>query len=206
MARSTTTDIAHEQVTDHRIQRYPAAQSTAPPSDELVALNETRVSDRDMGLAYAQMAAHGDQQAARRAYKLLLSAEAADTRGQPDHELHTELGFLEQLMGETEAAQREYESALKADAFDSVAEGDLALIEARSHQLTSAVQLWQSAFDHDPAQLAAGENLAEVECGLGQRDAALKTLDRVLLFSPDEQRARSLQNAIRSGAMPCKAQ
>jgi predicted CXXCH cytochrome family protein len=206
MPRSSTTDIAHEQVTDHRIQRYPAARSTALPSDELVALNETRVSDRDLGLAYAQLAVHGNEQAARRAYKLLLSAEEAETRGQPDHELHTELGFLEQLMGQTEAAKHEYEAALKADAFDSVAEGNLALIEARSHQSASAVRLWQTAFDHDPAQLAAGENLAEVECGLGQRDAALTTLDRVLLFSPDDQRALSLQNAIRSGTMLCKAQ
>jgi tetratricopeptide (TPR) repeat protein len=157
-------------------------------------------------LAYAQLAVHGNEQAARRAYKLLLSAEEAETRGQPDHELHTELGFLEQLMGQTEAAKHEYESALKADAFDSVAEGNLALIEARSHQSASAVRLWQTAFDHDPSQLAAGENLAEVECGLGQRDAAMTTLDRVLLFSPDDQRARALQSAIRSGAMPCKAQ
>jgi predicted CXXCH cytochrome family protein len=74
MARASTTDIAHEQVTDHNIQRYLPAQSTAPPSDTLVALYEAHVSDRDMGLAYAQLAAHGDEQAARRAYALLGAA------------------------------------------------------------------------------------------------------------------------------------
>jgi predicted CXXCH cytochrome family protein len=205
MPRSSTNDIAHEQVTDHRIQLPSAAKTQAPPSETLVALHETSVSDRDLGLAYAQVAAHGNEQAARQAYRLLQSAEQKDSNAATDHELHTELGFLDQLMGQTEAAQREYQTALKADAFDSVAQGDLALIEARNHHYSSAIQLWQAAFDHDPVQLAAGENLAEVQCGLGQRDAALATLDRVLLFSPDDQRARALQNAIRSGTMPCTA-
>ncbi len=204
MPRSSTTDIAHEQVTDHRIQLPAVAVAAAPRSDALVALHEAKVSDRDMGLAYAQLATHGDEQAARRAYKLLLSAEQAEP-GETDHELHTELGFLEQLMGQTAAAQTEYQAALKADSFDAVAEGNLALIDARNHDLPSALRLWQSAFAHDPTQLAAGENLAEVECGLGQREAALATLDRVLLFSPDDQRARLLQSAIRSGVKPCAA-
>ena len=205
MARSTTTDIAHEQVTDHRIQRYLPAQSASTPSDTLVALNEARVSDRDMGLAYAQLATHGDEHAARQAYKLLRAAEEASAGAPSDHELHMQLGFLEQLMGQTEAAQREYESALKANPLDSVAEGNLALIDARNHNYAAAVRLWQSAFDHDPAQVAAGMNLAEVECGLGQRDAVLAALARVLLFSPDDQHARSMQAGIRSGAMACKA-
>jgi tetratricopeptide (TPR) repeat protein len=151
------------------------------------------------------MAAHGNEQAARRAYKLLQSAEQSEAAAATDHELHTELGFLEQLMGQTQSAQHEYEAALKADAFDAVAEGDLALIEARGNHLPEAVKLWQSAFDHDPTQLAAGENLAQVECGLGQRDAALATLSRVLLFSPDHQRARAMDTAIQSGAMACNA-
>jgi predicted CXXCH cytochrome family protein len=206
MARSTTTDIAHEQVTDHRIQRYLPAPATSTPSDTLVALNEARVSDRDMGLAYAQLAAHGDEQAARRAYQLLRTAEEQGAGSPADHELHRQLGFLEQLMGQGDAAQQEYQEALKANPLDSVAEGNLALIDARHHDYASAIRLWQAAFDHDPAQLAAGENLAEVQCGLGQRDAAMAALARVLLFSPDDQHARSMQNAIRSGTLPCKLQ
>jgi predicted CXXCH cytochrome family protein len=206
MPRSSTTDIAHEQVTDHRIQIPGAVRAATPSGDTLVALHETSVSDRDLGLAYAQIAAHGDETAARRAYKLLQSAEQQEGHDSADHELYTELGFLDQLMGQPSAAQGEYQSALQADAFDSVAQGNFALIDARNHDYASAIQLWQAAFDHDPAQIAAGENLAEVECGLGRHDAALATLDRVLLFSPDDQRARSMQNAIRSGTMPCKAQ
>lgn len=103
----------------------------------------------------------------------------------------------------TDAAQGKYQTALKADAFDSVAEGDLALIEARRQNYDTAIRLWQSAFQHDPTQLAAGDNLAQVECSQGQCDSALAILDRVLLFSPDEQRA--LQAAIRSGSMSCAA-
>ena len=205
MPRSSTTDIAHEQVTDHRIQIPAPSHPPAPRSNTLVALNEKNVSDRDLGLAYAQLATHGDEHAAREAYRLLQSAEQQG-HTDDDHELHTELGFLSQLMGQTDAAQREYQTALKADAFDAVAEGDLALIEARRQNYVEAIRLWQSAFQHDPTQLAAGDNLAQVECSQGQKDAALATLDRVLLFSPDEQRAHALQSAIRSGAMRCTGQ
>jgi hypothetical protein len=49
-------------------------------------------------------------------------------------------------------------------------------------------------------------NLAEVACGLGRKEDALAALARVLLFSPDHQRARAMQKSIESGAMPCKAQ
>ena len=206
MARSSTTDIAHEQVTDHNIQRHPPVQTAAPRSDTLVALNEAHVSDRDLGLAYAQLATHGNEQAAQHAYSLLSAAEKQDAHSATDQELHTQLGFLNQLMGQKQDAQQEYEAALKASPMDAVAEGNLALIDAQNHDYTAAIHLWQSAFSHDPTQLAAGVNLAEVACGLGRKEDALAALARVLLFSPDHQRARAMQKSIESGAMPCKAQ
>jgi tetratricopeptide (TPR) repeat protein len=109
-------------------------------------------------------------------------------------------------MGQSDAAQLEYQAALKANPLDAVAEGNLALIDARGHDYAAAIHLWQAAFDHDPTQLAAGLNLAVVACGVGRKDAALAALARVLQFSPDDQRARAMQSAIQSGAMACKAQ
>lgn len=54
-------------------------------------------------------------------------------------------------------------------------------------------------FQHDPAEIDAGFNLAVVECGLGNREAALATLERILEFSPDSGRAVNMEEKIRRG-------
>jgi hypothetical protein len=44
-----------------------------------------------------------------------------------------------------------------------------------------------------------------VECGSGQRDAALTTLNRLLVFAPDNDRAHAMSQAIRDGRQSCGA-
>ena len=50
-----------------------------------------------MGLAYAQLAEGGNQKDAEKALRLLLKAERS---GVTDVELHTKLGFIEQMSGD----------------------------------------------------------------------------------------------------------
>jgi len=159
--------------------------------------------DRDLGLAYAQMAARGDKAAAARAADLLHRAEKQASGAPHDHELHAQLGFLEQVSGNDSDAEAEYKTALAADSNDSLAAGNLALIDAQQRRYGEAEQLWNSVFSHDPVELGAGLNLAVVECGAGQQSAALETLSRLLTFAPDNQRARSMEAAIRSGKQSC---
>ena len=52
-------------------------------------------------------------------------------------------------------------------------------------------------------QLTAGMNLALVECGLGEREAALGTLARVESFSPDSGQVKGLAKEIVSGEHVC---
>jgi len=203
MARPPSNDIAHEQVTDHWIrkrvnqQRLPLATG-----GDLVAVGGFPADDRDLGLAYAQMAARGDRQAGERALELLRRAEKSSPSVQ-DHELHAQLGFLEQLGGQASAAEAEYRKALQADPDDSLAAGNLALIEARQHRLPEAEELWQRIVEHDPVELGAGLNLAIVECGTGRRDLAVATLNRLRAFAPDNSQARSMLEAIQSGRQSC---
>ncbi len=213
MPRSNTQDIAHEQVTDHRIQlpRGPALQSLEPrtaPSGELVAVRGT-ATDRDLGIAYSQLALHGDRQAATEARRLLRQAEseaAEKSRTPPDPDLHTQLGFLDQLAGDTASARREYELALEADPYAATAAGNLALINAQAGDLRAAVKLWTAVFNHDPAQSAAAMNLAATECRLGDAAAAKAVLERVVVFSPDNRRAREFAQALADGSQRCEAQ
>ena len=206
MARPPSNDIAHEQVTDHWIRRR-VNQDRLPlaTSGDLVPVGGMTAGDRDLGLAYAQMAARGDRAAGMRAMELLRAAEKQAGGAPGDHEIHTQLGFLEQLNGQISEAAGEYGQALQSDPFDSIAAGDLALIEARQHNLEDAVRLWQSVFDHNPAALEAGRNLAIVDCAEGKREAAQATLARLLVFAPDDEQARSFLEGIRSGTQNCGA-
>jgi tetratricopeptide (TPR) repeat protein len=210
MPRAKSEDIAHEQVTDHRIPRLPIPKSSAAAGNEpgpLVAIGTApgiagESNQRDLGLAYAFAASRGDQASGERAMRLLREEESvAGSAG--DRELHEQLGFLDQLAGDKDAAATEYQSALNADAHDSIAAGNLALLKAGDQKYGAAIELWELTFQEDPVQLAAGMNLATVECGLGRKEAALGTLDRILQFSPDHGKARELAKEIRSGRKTC---
>lgn len=204
MARPPSNDIAHEQVTDHWIRkRVSAERLPVATSGELATVGGMEASDRELGLAYAQMAARGDRAAGVRAQELLQRAEQQSLEAGRDHELHAQLGFLAQIQGRSNEAAKEYRLALEADPYDALAAGDLALIEAERHDPTEAIRLWSSVAEHDPTQAAAAMNLAVVECAEGKREAALETLERLLEFSPDNTGARDLGGQIRSGRRSC---
>jgi predicted CXXCH cytochrome family protein len=205
MPRQSTEDIAHEQVTDHRIQRVPdlTIQGTAATSQELTTIDHLPATSREYGLAYAQLAQHGDRFAQSEALRFLQTAEASASGKSNDPELHTQLGFLQQISGNKAQAEREYATALHDDPLNGTAAGDLAILKIQSGDTADAVRLWQSVFGHDPAQLAAGYDLAVTQCALGNSAAALQTMDRLLRFSPDNGHARQFAFAIRRGSEHC---
>jgi predicted CXXCH cytochrome family protein len=204
MARPPSNDIAHEQVTDHWIRKR--VNNIALPrvtKGELAAVGSEPVDDRDLGLAYAQMAAAGDQAAGAHALELLRSAEG-ESGAKHDHELHAHVGFLKQVEGHSFEAAGEYRIALSDDPYDSLAEGNLALIEAQQRDYSGAARLWRQVFQHDAVEAGAGFNLAVVECSSGQPGSALETLDRILEFAPDNDRARTMAEEIRRGMRVCR--
>ena len=206
MSRPPTNDIAHEQVTDHWIVRR---ASTKPlpvvNTGELVTIGERPASIHDLGLAYAQLASRGDREAGTRALALLQKA-AAMPEATDDYELFSQLGFLEQVSGNLTAAADNYNKALTINPNDSLAEGNLALIEAGQHHYDEAIRHWQAVFTRDPAQINAGLNLAVVECQAANRSAAKQTLKRILEFAPDNPRAQAMLDAITTGKQPCAGQ
>jgi tetratricopeptide (TPR) repeat protein len=210
MPRSASEDIAHEQVTDHRIQIADAPVSRARLAAErasrggaLVAIGEEKTTDRELGLAYAQVAESGVRPSGQKALTLLQKAEALEAATAKDAELHTELGFLEQESGDVHAADLEYRAALAEDPDDGTARGDVAVLFAETGDYATAVRLWKRVFDANPAQAAAGYNLALGECRLGQKGDAEATLKRLLSFAPDNQRARAMAAALAGGGQVC---
>jgi Flp pilus assembly protein TadD len=203
MPREKTGDVAHEQVTDHRIQRRPTlALDQAPHTDDLTVVGGGPASDRELGLAYFQLAERGDVQAGHRSMQLLQQAERRSGQ-QPDPDLHTALGLMEQLSGDRQAAMREYQAALHADPADSVAAGDLAILQARAGDVKDAVTGLQWVSEHDPADTSASIDLAMIECAIGDPQTAKATLQRLLQFSPDDGKARQALAAIASERERC---
>jgi Flp pilus assembly protein TadD len=204
MPREKTGDVAHEQVTDHRIQIRPklSLDQDVPHTGDLTVVGGGSASDRELGLAYFQLAERGDVQAGHRAMQLLQQAERRGGE-QADPDLHTALGFLEQLSGDRQAAMRDYQSALRANPADSVAAGDLAILEARAGDAKDAVAGLQWVSEHDPADTSAGIDLAMIECAIGDPQAAITALQQVLQFSPDDGRARQELAAMESGRERC---
>ena len=207
MQRAGSTDIAHEQVTDHRIVARFAGKSIPPaktgPLMEIDAESIVAPTDgRNPGLAYAQFAALGDREAYARALEILRSV-AAQPVSAADAPVHSQLGFLEQVGGQDRAAAQEYEDALRSAREDAFAAGNLGLILARHGQPMAAVRLWRAALAANPAETATGINLATVDCALGDREDALAALEHVLAFAPDDRQALALEASIRSGQRHC---
>lgn len=205
MARSLTIDIAHDQVTDHRIVKHPATGAqTQMVGVELRAIGGQAATDRDLGIAYAHMSRPGDVESPKRAFELLKSAEAEQDGAPFDHELHDQLGFLLHTSGDAEGAADEYRKALKADANDSFAAGNLAVIEAQHHHPDVAIKLLQKIADDDPAETRAALNLAILECQSRMRSQTLATLQRLLLFEPDQPTAQEMRIQIINTQQACQ--
>jgi predicted CXXCH cytochrome family protein len=195
MPSRATTDISHEQVTDHDIEARPnsalASQfNSLGERDTLVPVGNATAGDREFGLAWAQLAQTGDRSAARQALTLLRRAAPAYPN---DPELQARLGFLEQLSSNTSAAVTAYRAALAADPYQPVALADLAVLDAAAGDPATAIQLLDRLVSADPAQTSAGLNLAFLECRLNRPADAAALLDRLARFNPDDPGLRQFR-------------
>ncbi len=205
MPTRSTADISHEQLTDHNIQRRPVhdgGSAEVVPGEQLVAVGGVPTTDRELGLAYAQIAEKGDRTAGERALKLLTRAEGA---GADDPALHVHLGLLQQMAGDRAGARREYGAALREDPYDSSALNNRAVLDATEGQLSEALRLLDRLVRDDPTQTAAGLDLAFLECRLGQAAESRDLAERLKKFNPDDPALQLFLDRGQLGNQTCKA-
>jgi predicted CXXCH cytochrome family protein len=210
MPTRSTLDISHEQLTDHDIEAKPKRSDESAPlmltdltrgrPRELVPVGNVTAGNRELGLAYAELAQHGDRDSGERALRLLKSAEA---KGADDADLHDQLGYLLQVSGDARGAATEYLAALRQRPLDTTAAANLAVLDAGSGQAAEAVRLLAQVVRDDPSQTAAGLNLAFLECRMGRKDDAVATVRRMLEFNPDSQAARRMLASGSYGGQVC---
>jgi predicted CXXCH cytochrome family protein len=192
MPAGPSSNIAHTQVTDHRILRYPgeAAPATAveqPAGLERFPPADAKIDDRDLALAEESIVPH--TATAAKQEELLRKALAENPN---DPELLTAMGYLYQSLGKTELSRQFYERALQIDPLANAAATNLGVIEAQEGSPERAVQLWESAFYRAPGDTAIGLNLCKVLWQLGKQGRAREELGRVLEFNPDFPEAQDL--------------
>lgn len=218
MPTRATSDISHEQMTDHDIEarlrrdlpgnaaRADLSAETLPHTldasrVELVPVGSWMVSDRERGLAYAQFAARNDHASGQRALGLL---ESTLRSGHADAPVHEQLGFLRQLSGDAAAAEAEYRAALAAEPHNATVETNLAVLLAGSGRSVEAMELLDHVAAEDPSQTAALLDLAAIQCGRGMPNQARHTLQRALLFNPDDPSARRFLETGQYAGMHCR--
>ena len=218
MPRVATTDIAHNQGTDHRIPRRKGeyetsltamnnlltSLGTAPQAHEekLVPVPGTMASSRDLAVGTFELISLGDLGAAATAAPLLKRAQQENPT---DPELLSDLAWLANRNDDRKRASELYAEALRQDPVNIPANTNYGVLLAQAGQLQDAARLWNAVFRMNPSISELGYNLGTVECALGNRPAAERILERLLAFSPDDRRARQLLDDIAAGRKSCGA-
>ena len=209
MPASPSTDVAHTEVTDHRILRrqvssQPAQQSNAklpelvpfPRSD--TALKEVR----ELALAWQSLVNSGMTVIQPEADGLL---QTALQRFPDDPTILSALAYSAQRQGDDKQARVLYNKALRHDPASIDAASNLGVLDASQGRIEEALKLWQAAFERAPGRSEIGMNLTRVYCQARQFDAARASVRRVLEFNPDLASAKELFHALSAdppGCMP----
>ena len=189
MPRSTAENIPHVAWTDHRILRIlarPDVRSNAAPEaatndDQLVPIFSPMASSRDLALALYAAVMDGHAEDGAQAYALLTQADQKDRE---DVEVLNALGTLANMKGDSLEAGHLFASVLALDPKNRIAATDLAVLQARNHNLAQARALLQPVFDRNQDLPAVAQNLAAIDCLQGDAAAARTTLETALRFSP----------------------
>jgi Tfp pilus assembly protein PilF len=191
MPSSLSTDVAHTEVTDHRIPRRSAiaAQlledaSSSPALPRLVSFpaQKSEANGRDLALAWESLVNGGMTAASAQTDRLLRKALEQSPN---DPALLSALGYAAQKKGDIDEARGFYAKALAADPMMIEAATNLGAIEAGRGAVQEALRLWQDAFQRAPWQSSIGMNLARIFCSEGKSDMARDSILRVLEFNPD---------------------
>ena len=210
MPASSSSDIAHTAVTDHRISRrasFGAKLENATSSSSLPQLlpfpAPKRTTDhdvRDLALAWQSIVNSGMTMAQPQAEQLLRQAMALDP---DDPAVLAALGYVEQKHGAKDKARDLYRKALSHNPTLIDAETNLGVLEAQSGQLREAVSQWQDAFRRAPGRSAIGMNLARAFCSTRQFNDARNYTMRVLQFNPDLGEAKAMLKHLNADPPGC---
>jgi predicted CXXCH cytochrome family protein len=208
MPASPSTDVAHTEVTDHRILRRPASIPLVQPSTadlpELLPFPRSHSPAgkdvRELALAWQSLVNSGMSMAQPEADRLL---QVALQQFPDDPTILSALAYSAQKRGDDKEARALYNKALQYDPTSIDAASNLGVLDASEGRINEALKLWQAAFERAPGRSEIGMNLTRVYCQAQQFDAARTSVRRVLEFNPDLPSAEELFRALSANPPRC---
>jgi len=207
MLASLSTDVAHTEVTDHRILKRPSPEPAVQHSSaELPGLVPFPASDasqhdeRELALAWQSIVDSGMTMAQPQAERLL---HAAVVQFPDDAALLSALGYVAQKRGDDNQARALYNKALQQDGNSIDAATNLGVLDANQGGIQEAISLWLGAFERAPFRSEIGMNLVRVYCQTGKLDLARGVVVRILQFNPDLATAKALLTNLNGNPPRC---
>ena len=196
MPRTGAPTVKHAAFTDHSIPRRPVEDVEPTRNPTLVPVFAEGVSDRELGLAHADVALGSNNRVwGMRAFELLQSAvqkHPADAR------VASQLGQLFDRMKNPERACELYAQAVRFDPTAVAPKINLGACFANQGQLEEAMKLWADVVERAPGMEAARSNLAVAQYQRGAIEAARSTLAEGLRINPFSERLSELLKQVES--------
>lgn len=195
MPRLRPTNVAHSAVTDHRIPKIARQQSLEPSGGE-VELKAWREPDaalveRDLGLAYFDLAANTHSSSAlRQAYQILSNLPAEQRRDAPV-EADLASAFLQQ--GQFALATEMFGRAAGQQPSNARYAYCLGATMARAGKIEAAIKELRRSMELDPSQPDAYLELAQIYRKTGGEAAGRRVIQEYLHFMPQNIRMRSVE-------------
>ncbi len=186
-------DGAHTVFTDHRISRYPQADSDKPATDDavqkLIAWREPDASLvlRNLGLANIELGRR--QQSDQLITGVRQLAEAAKSLP-PDPVVFTQIGLVLLQMGKPEEARDPLALALRLEPDRAASHINLAGVYAATGETDQAISELKRAIELDPSQASAYRALNVIYTSRRDPEGVARTLRLYLNFMPRNMLAR----------------
>jgi len=159
MPRARAYDGGHTMYTDHLISKRPSQNRARPGTPERLVPYFPGGTERELGLAYAQVAErYSAQHLYEKAWPLLRQGALAGAR---DPDLNAQLAYLLARDGRNDQAERLYREVLAADPENIAALMNLGTLLAQSGRKSAAKNLWQRVLAINPRQPGLRQLLEE---------------------------------------------
>ena len=194
MPKTSAITVQHAAFTDHSIPRNGSRSTNSAGELTLLPFGGASASDREVALAWADVALRENNRTwGMRAYQLL---DAEYKRNPDDPKIAVQLAQLYDRMGQEARACTIYERVGALSRAPVAATINLGTCRAKEGKLPEAMKLWSIALERNPGQEGARLNLAVAQFQSGDLSAARATLQTGLKFNPLSRRMRELLDRV----------
>jgi predicted CXXCH cytochrome family protein len=197
MPRTGARTVKHAAFTDHSIPRFNVKSTpglAVPPDAVLLPLSGIPSSDRELGLAYANVAIEKNNKVwGMRAFELLRKAAEMNP---DDARVASQLAQLYDRMGNERKACELYAQAVRSEPASVAAKVNLGTCMAKEGRVTESIELWSDVVARAPGLESARFNLAVAQYRSGDAAAARRTLREALAINPTSRRAVQLMRQL----------